>query len=132
MGTGTDLDKEQVANPHTDDKYFTRMRSFDVFHGHSWAKGLFESGDGKDQESSSEDMHFSLSMKLWGQTSRDEAMEGRGALMMAQMKRSFGEYFYVMTGNTTHPPEFSRNKGGGIVSNILYPTSFSRDSLGLT
>lgn len=116
MVTETYPNKKQVANPHKDDKYFSRMRSFDLFHGHSWAKGLFESADGKDQESSSEDMHFGLSMKLWGQVSHDGAMEGRANLMMAQMRRSFNEYFYVMTGNNTHPPEFSRNKGGGIVS----------------
>lgn len=112
------------------------MRSFDLFHGHSWAKGLFESADGKDQESSSEDMHFGLSMKLWGQVSRDQGMEGRANLMMAQMKRSFNEYFYVMTGNNTHPPEFSRNKGGGIVSTILHPILLLPlavyDNLGLT
>lgn len=105
------------------------MRAFDVFHGHSWAKGLFESADGKDQESSSEDMNFGLSMKMWGQASRDIAMEGRATLMMAQMKRSFNEYFYVMSGNNTHPPEFSRNKGGGIVSDLLYPISFSPGNL---
>ncbi|OAL56189.1 glycoside hydrolase [Pyrenochaeta sp. DS3sAY3a] len=30
------------------DTYYSFSRSFDWFHGHSWAKGLFESGDGKD------------------------------------------------------------------------------------
>jgi endo-1,3(4)-beta-glucanase len=30
-------------------------RNFDWWHGHSWAKGLFESADGKDEESTSED-----------------------------------------------------------------------------
>jgi endo-1,3(4)-beta-glucanase len=37
------------ASPVTD-AYFPFQRSFDWFHGHSWAKGLFESSDGKDQD----------------------------------------------------------------------------------
>jgi len=35
------------ANPVDNDPYFPFSRSFDFYHGHSWAKGLFESGDGK-------------------------------------------------------------------------------------
>lgn len=35
------------ANSITDDPYYPFSRNFDWFHGHSWAKGLFESGAGK-------------------------------------------------------------------------------------
>jgi endo-1,3(4)-beta-glucanase len=35
------------ANSISDDPYYPFSRSFDWFHGHSWAKGLFESGAGK-------------------------------------------------------------------------------------
>jgi len=35
------------ANPSTDDPYYPFSRSFDWYHGHSWAKGVFESGAGK-------------------------------------------------------------------------------------
>ena len=38
-----------ASNPSTNDGYFPVSRSFDWYHGHSWAKGLFDSGDGKDQ-----------------------------------------------------------------------------------
>ena len=55
-----------AANPSTDDAYFPFSRCFDWYHGHSWAKGLFDSGDGKDQESTSEDALFSYAMKMWG------------------------------------------------------------------
>ncbi|KAJ5469997.1 Glycoside hydrolasefamily 81 [Penicillium desertorum] len=44
-----------AGNSVEDDPYFPFSRSFDWFNGHSWAKGLFESFDGKDQESTSED-----------------------------------------------------------------------------
>lgn len=35
------------ANSVTDDEYFPFSRMFDWYHGHSWAKGLYESGAGK-------------------------------------------------------------------------------------
>ncbi|RKF60560.1 putative endo-1,3-beta-glucanase, partial [Erysiphe neolycopersici] len=44
-----------IANPSSADTYFPVSRCFDWYHGHSWASGLFESSNGKDQESSSED-----------------------------------------------------------------------------
>lgn len=54
-------------------------RSFDWWHGHSWAKGLFESADGKDQESTSEDGFASFAVKMWGKVVGDVNMEKRGA-----------------------------------------------------
>jgi endo-1,3(4)-beta-glucanase len=53
-------------------------RSFDWWHGHSWAKGLFESADGKDQESTSEDGFASFAIKMWGKVTGDVNMENRG------------------------------------------------------
>lgn len=35
------------ANPSAKDMYFPQWRSFDWYHGHSWAHGLFASADGK-------------------------------------------------------------------------------------
>jgi endo-1,3(4)-beta-glucanase len=53
-------------------------RSFDWWHGHSWAKGLIESADGKDQESTGEDGFASFAIKMWGKVSGDANMEKRG------------------------------------------------------
>lgn len=36
-----------IANPSSRDPFFPVSRSFDWFHGHSWAHGLFETLDGK-------------------------------------------------------------------------------------
>lgn len=36
-----------VANPSEDDKFFPQWRSFDWYHGHSWAHGLYAAADGK-------------------------------------------------------------------------------------
>jgi endo-1,3(4)-beta-glucanase len=54
------------------------QRAFDWWHGHSWAKGLWEAGDGKDQESSSEDGFAAWGMMMWGKVVGDGAMEKRG------------------------------------------------------
>lgn len=59
-------------------------RSFDWWHGHSWAKGLFESADGKDQESTSEDGFASYAIKMWGKIIGDVNMEKRGSSTVLQ------------------------------------------------
>ncbi|KAF8249610.1 glycoside hydrolase [Wilcoxina mikolae CBS 423.85] len=104
-----------VANPSPNDPYFPVFRSFDWYHGHSWAKGLWESFDGKDEESSSEDYNFAYAMKLWGNVNGDAAMEARGNLMLGIMKRSMNNYMLLSTGNTNHPANFVGNKVSGIL-----------------
>lgn len=104
------------ANPVTNDAYFPFSRSFDWYHGHSWAKGLFESADGKDQESSSEDSNAAYAIKMWGRTIGDHAMEGRGALMQSIQARSLQHYFLFNSNNTVEPAGFIGNKVSGIVS----------------
>lgn len=116
-----------VANPSTDDKYFPRWRSFDWYAGHSWAKGIMPSADGKDQESSSEDFHFAYGMKLWGRTIGDSAMEARGNLMLAVLRRSMNTYMYYCEDNCTMPEPIIGNKVSGILfeNKIDYATWFS-------
>jgi endo-1,3(4)-beta-glucanase len=63
------------------------QRSFDWWHGHSWAKGLFEAPDGKDQESSSEDGFASFAVKMWGRVTGDVMMEKRGMLAFICWRR---------------------------------------------
>lgn len=100
------------------DGYFPFSRSFDWFHGHSFAKGLFESADGKDQESSSEDAFVSYAIKMWGYAIGDPSMEARGSLMLAIQARSFRHYFLMENDNTIQPRNFIPNKVTGIVSII--------------
>ena len=65
------------ANPDVSDKYFPFSRCFDWYHGHSWAHGLYETLDGKDQESSSEDAMAAYALKMWGKISKDGNLEAR-------------------------------------------------------
>ena len=106
-----------VANPAPagSDPYFPQSRSFDWYHGHSWAKGLFDSFDGKDEESSSEDALFSYALKMWGHVTNDRAMESRGNLMLAIQKRSFSNYFLLESTNTNQPANLIKNKVTGIL-----------------
>ncbi|OCL10453.1 glycoside hydrolase family 81 protein, partial [Glonium stellatum] len=95
--------------------YFPFSRSFDWYHGHSWAKGLYESGDGKDEESSSEDTFASYAIKMWGHVIQDANMEARGNLMLAIQARSLPAYFLMASSNTNQPPQFIGNKVTGIL-----------------
>ena len=104
-----------VSNPSTDDNYFPRFRSFDWYHGHSWAKGLFDSVDGKDEESSSEDVMFAYGLKMWGKTIGDASMEARGNLMLSVLARSLQNYFLMSDDNTNQPANYIGNKAVGIV-----------------
>ncbi|KAI9885211.1 MAG: hypothetical protein M1823_002983 [Watsoniomyces obsoletus] len=104
-----------AANPSDQDPYFPVSRAFDWYHGHSWAKGLFESADGKDEESSSEDAFFAYAVKMWGRTLGDAAIEGRGNLMLAVLARTLRNYFLMESNNRNHPPNFIGNKVTGIL-----------------
>ena len=105
-----------VSNPSASDNYFPVFRSFDWYHGHSWAKGLFESGDSKDEESSSEDVMFAYGLKMWGHTTGDASMEARGNLMLSVLARSLQHYFLMASDNKVQPVNFIGNKATGIVS----------------
>ena len=103
------------ANSISDDPFFPFSRNFDWYHGHSWAKGLFASADGKDQESSSEDAMASYAIKMWGSVTGDKAMEARGNLMLAIQARSLDNYYLYRDSNEVQPQEYIRNRAAGIL-----------------
>ena len=70
---------KDVAESDYTGRDYPFSRCFDYWHGHSWAKGLVESADGKDQESTSEDGFASFAIKMWGKVVGDANMEKRGA-----------------------------------------------------
>lgn len=119
-----------VASPRAD-SYFPESRSFDWFHGHSFAHGIFASGDGKDEESSSEDYHFAYGMKLFANVIGDGAMEGRANLMLAVMKRAMNMYMLYSDDNKIQPLNFIGNKVAGISfeNKIDFSTYFGRGTI---
>lgn len=102
------------ANPTDKDQFFPVFRSFDWFNGHSWAKGLFESGDGKDQESSSEDVNASYSLKLWGIATQNKNLVNIGNVQLGVLKTSLNCYFLYTDDNQIMPRELVSNKVSGI------------------
>ncbi|KAF2716110.1 glycoside hydrolase family 81 protein [Polychaeton citri CBS 116435] len=103
------------AGSVSDDPYYPFSRMFDWFHGHSWAGGLFEAADGRNQESSSEDTMASYAIKMWGHVTGDENMEARGNLMLGLQARSLSNYYLYLSNNTVEPSEFIGNKVAGIL-----------------
>ncbi|PQE12215.1 glycosyl hydrolase family 81 protein [Rutstroemia sp. NJR-2017a BVV2] len=103
------------ANPSPLDPYFPVSRSFDWYHGHSWAHGLYETFDGKNEESSSEDSLSAYALKMWGHVTGDANMEARGNLQLAVTARSLQNYFLYESDNDVQPANFIGNKVSGIL-----------------
>jgi len=116
-----------VCNPSSGDPYFTTWLSFDWFSGHSWSNGIFEMADGKDQESTSEEINFHYGMMLWGMAVGSSQLEDLGRLMTAVARRSIQTYFLMDSSNVAHPPQFIGNKVTGIFfeNKCDYATWFS-------
>lgn len=110
-----DLLIRDFANPSAQDKFFPQWRSFDWYHGHSWAHGLYASFDGKDQESSSEDMMQAYAIKMWGMVTGDVNMAMRGNLQLAVLARSLKHYYLYTNDNRVQPAQFIGNKVAGIL-----------------
>lgn len=102
------------ANP-TSDSYFPFSRMFDWYHGHSWASGFDPSPNGKNQESSSEDVFALYGVKLLGQVTGNAAMESRANLQLAILARSLRNYYLMDANNVNHPANFIGNRAVGIV-----------------
>ncbi|EPY51948.1 endo-1,3-beta-glucanase Eng2 [Schizosaccharomyces cryophilus OY26] len=118
-----------AANPVEDDNNFPFFRSFDWFSGHSWSKGLFASGDGKDEESTSEDYNFYYAMKLWGIVKKDNNIINRANLMLAVIRTSMNDYIYITPDNKIQPEKIRGNYCAGItfMNKVDYTTYFGTD-----
>ncbi|KAG2772680.1 hypothetical protein Pcac1_g16645 [Phytophthora cactorum] len=118
-----------VVNPSSDDPYFPKFRHFSWYLGHSYSHGVTPMADGKDEESTSEDVNFYYGMKLWGQVSGNKAVEDLGSLMLRLNARAVRTYFLMTSDNTIHPPQFVPNHVTGIFfdNKADYTTWFSAE-----
>lgn len=104
------------ANPSTEDPFFPFSRSYDFYHGHSWARGVLEAPDGKDQESSAEDAFSTYAIKMWGHASGDSTMEARANLQLAITARALQSYYlFDPADEPVQPPEFVGVRAVGIL-----------------
>ncbi|KAF1327030.1 Beta-glucanase, partial [Globisporangium splendens] len=129
LNTMANLLVRDVANFDDRDKYFPRFRSFDWFRGHSYSHGVTPLADGKDQESSSEDVNFSFGMYMFGKATNQRDMMTVGKLMTRLNAHAIKTYFLMEDQNQIHPPNFLPNKVTGIFfdNKVDYATWFSAE-----
>jgi len=115
-----------TANPSTQDQWFPRFRNFDWFVGHSYSHGVSPFADGKDQESTSEEINFHYGLMLWGKASGNADLEQLGKLMLKVNSRAINNYFLMTSDNKVHPKEILPNKVTGIFfdNKVDYTTWF--------
>jgi len=118
-----------VANPSTDDPYFPQFRAFDWFDMHSWSRGLVPNSEGKDQESTSEEVNLHYGAMLWGRMIGNEKLEKLSATMLTVASVALQEYFLNLRDNRNHPASFSRHHVTGIFfqNKVELSTWFGKD-----
>lgn len=104
-----------ICNPSSKDTYFPVFRSFDFFNGHCFANGLFAHGDGKDEESSSEDYHCFYGIKMWAKVTENKQLEKIASLILAIERRAMNIYMLYQSDNKVMPSNFIGNKVSGIL-----------------
>jgi len=119
-----------VANPSKQDTYFPQFRAFDFFDMHSWSRGLKPDPNGKDQESTSEEINFHYGMLLWGKVTGNEQMTKLGATTLTLASRALQDYFLMKNDNPNHPASFSINHVTGIFfqNKVHLTTWFGQDT----
>jgi len=103
-----------TSNPSKDDHYFPRFRTFDWFDLHSWSRGVVPSPDGKDQESTSEELNLLYGMHLWGKVLKKPAVSDLGSTMLSLATTAVKEFFLMTKDNPNHHPDFAANHVTGI------------------
>ena len=102
------------------------LRTFDIWEGHSNAGGM-SSGDGNNQESSSEAMQSWAGLFLLGGALSNDAMQAAGAMGFAMESCAVNEYWQDIY-QTNFPVGYTR-QGNGILTadSYAYATYFSGD-----
>ncbi len=102
-------------NPSLADPHFPQFRSFDWFVGHSWAAGLFQFADGRNQESTSEAVHAYYAAKLFGEATNDDNLRGLGWLLAAMEIQSTQRYWQMKDPSEIYFDSFAANGVVGIL-----------------
>ncbi|XP_076959848.1 glucan endo-1,3-beta-D-glucosidase-like [Bidens hawaiensis] len=98
------------------DLKYTRLRMFDLWKLHSWASGLNEFEDGRNQESTSEAVNAYYAAALMGLAYDDPRLVALGSLLMSLEIRAAQTWWHVKEGSTLYGAEFTRaNRVVGIL-----------------
>mmetsp|Transcript_23821 Transcript_23821/g.26430 ORF Transcript_23821/g.26430 Transcript_23821/m.26430 type:complete len:739 (+) Transcript_23821:12-2228(+) len=99
-----------IANPSTQDTYFTKLRHMDWYNGHSWASGIIVFGDAKNQESTSEAINGWYGLALLGEVLGNDEMKNLGRMLMATEIRGTKKYWHIGSKSDIYPPGFNTGK----------------------
>ncbi|KAF8407897.1 hypothetical protein HHK36_007035 [Tetracentron sinense] len=88
--------------------YYPRLRCFDLWKLHSWAGGLTEFADGRNQESTSEAVNAYYSAALMGLSYGDTHLVAIGTTLAAMEIQSAQTWWHVKEGDNMYEAEFTR------------------------
>lgn len=117
------------ANPSRQDRYFPTLRNKDWFGWHSWAAGLFEFGDGKNQESTSEALMSYYGLMLLGEAMHNREMKDLGRLLLGTEMVATKTYWHIPSWSRIYPDAFKPNKMVGVLwgNKVDYSTFFGKN-----
>lgn len=90
------------------DSKYTRLRCFDLWKLHSWASGLTEFADGRNQESTSEAVNAYYSAALMGLAYGDTHLAAVGSTLSAMEIHAAQTWWHVREDDKLYSAEFSR------------------------
>ena len=111
------------------DPFFVETRHKDWFNGHSWASGLFDFGDNRNQESTSESINSYYALALLGKVMGNDDIYNFGRLLLATEIRSVKYYWHMPSVSDVYPSDFAANRMVGILwdTKADYQTWFGSD-----
>lgn len=84
-----------ICNPSHQDELFPFARHKDMFDGHSWASGLFQQANGKNQESSSEAVNAYYAVTLYAQVTEQNDLYDFARVMLSTEIQAVQSYWHV-------------------------------------
>ncbi|CAN6702570.1 unnamed protein product [Malus baccata var. baccata] len=114
------LNKDKQSNPN-----YPRLRTFDLYKLHSWAGGLTEFANGRNQESTSEAVNAYYAASLMGKAYNDVQLEATGSLLTTLEIQAAQMWWHVREGGESQIYEQDFAKENRVVG-VLWATK--RDS----
>ncbi|KAJ0043668.1 hypothetical protein Pint_18843 [Pistacia integerrima] len=87
---------------------YPRLRCFDLYKLHSWAGGLTEFGDGRNQESTSEAVNAYYSAALMGLAYGDTHLVATGSMLASMEIQAAQTWWHIREQDTLYDKDFTR------------------------
>lgn len=107
-----------VCNPDAADPDFPYARHKDLFDGHSWASGLLNQANGKNQESSSEAVNAYYACYLYGLSTSNPTLSQHSRTMLAMETQAVKYYWHMTPNSLVYDALFASNVMVGNVAGL--------------